>query len=228
MTRRRAVSGALLGFVLAVAAPAAASAAPGDYPGGNNASLAVSATVAGVGSTITVTGSGFPPGPVTITSTVVAQGFGRGAPAFERLGALRPAGAAQRPAAAVQRLAAVAGCSTGVTCEATANAAGVFSVAFTLTQAGTTVITASGGGVVLSQTVQVGAGSGAGGGSGGGSGSGSGAGSGTGSGSGAGSGGLPNTGASIGLPVTLGAILVLAGAGLLTVVRRRKSKDVPA
>lgn len=208
MTLRRALTGALFGLLLAAAAPvAAANAAPGDYPPDDDASLSVSATAVGVGATITVTGSGFPPGPVTITSAVVAQGFAGTVPASEGLGSFGSSGA-------VQRLAAVT-CSTGVTCATTANAAGVFTVQFTLTRAGTTVITASGGGVVLSQTIQVGSGGGVGGGGGSG-------------GDAGGVGGLPDTGASLGLPITLGAILVLGGAGLIAVVRRRKGGDVTA
>jgi LPXTG-motif cell wall-anchored protein len=201
MTLRRALTSGLFGLLLAAAVPAvAANAAPGPspYPPGNSASLAVSATQVGVGATITVTGNGFPAGPVAITSAVVAQGFA-GVPTSEGLGSFRSAG--------VQRLAAVA-CSTGVTCSATANSGGHFSVPFTLTQAGTTVITASGGGVVRSQTIQVGpSGVGGGGGNGGDTG---------------GKGSLPNTGASLQLPLTLGGILVLGGAGLIAVVRRRK------
>ena len=207
MTLRRALTSGLFGLLLAAAVPAvAASAAPGDYPPGGDASLSVSATAAGVGATITVTGNGFPAGPVTITSAVVAQGFAGTVPTSEGLGSFYSA-------ENVQRLAAVA-CSTGVTCATTANSAGRFSVPFTLTQAGTTVITASGGGVVRSQTVQVGAGGvGGGGGSGGDTG---------------GKGSLPNTGASLGLPITLGAILLLGGLGLFAVVRRRKGDDVTA
>lgn len=45
---------------------------------------------------------------------------------------------------------------------------------------------------------------------------------GTGSNGGSASGSLPNTGSNIGLPLTAGAILVLAGAGLVTVFRRRR------
>lgn len=210
MTLRRALTSGLFGLLLAAAVPAvAANAAPdpnATYPPGNGASLSVSATQVGVGATITVTGNGYPAGPVTITSAVVAQGFAGTVPTSESLGSFRSAG--------VQRLAAVA-CSTGVTCSTTANSAGRFSVPFTLTQAGTTVITASGGGVVQSQTVQVGSTSG--GGNNGGSGGDTG-----------GKGSLPNTGASLGLPITLGAILLLGGVGLFAVVRRRKGGDVAA
>jgi LPXTG-motif cell wall-anchored protein len=43
-----------------------------------------------------------------------------------------------------------------------------------------------------------------------------------------GTGSLPNTGSNLGLPVTLGAILVAGGAGLVAVVRRRRRGAAPA
>jgi LPXTG-motif cell wall-anchored protein len=53
-------------------------------------------------------------------------------------------------------------------------------------------------------------------------------GSGSNNGGGSASGQLPNTGASVGLPITAGAVLVLLGAGLVTVFRRRRRGDLTA
>jgi len=218
MILRRALTGGLFGLVLVAAAPvSAANAAPG-YPPETGA-LTVSATVVTVGSTITVSGGGFEANStVNVTTTLTAQGFAGAGALSGGLGSFR--------GSAPQRLAAAAAAAAAVT----ADASGSFSTGVTLTQVGTVVITASGvsdtgASRVLSATVQVVAAGGA-----GGAGAGSGgAGSGTGGGSGVGgSGSLPNTGASLRLPIALGAILVLGGAGLITAVRRRKRGSATA
>lgn len=207
MTLRRALTGGLFVLLVAAVSPVASASAEPGYPPGEDATLAVSATAVGVGATITVTGAGFPPGSVSITSDVVAQGFARFAPASEALDSFRADSLrAESSARGVQRL-AVAACSTGVTCFATADAGGAFSVPFTLTRAGTTVITASGGGVVESQTVQVGAGTGAGD---------------DGSSDDGGVSGLPDTGSNLKTPLLLGGVLVLLGGGAAVLSRRRK------
>lgn len=224
MILRRALASALFGLAVAAVAPvtAANAAAPADYPPDANVSLTLSATVITVGSSVTASGSGFAANStVSVTSGPTGQGFAGDRPTAG-LGSFAPAGAAAAPAA-VQRLAAV-GVAT--------DASGSFSTTLSFDQIGTFVVTAtgptpSGGTDSASATLEViAADSGVGG---DGSGSGSGSGSDNGSGNGAsGVGGLPNTGASIGLPVTLGAILVLGGAGLLTAVRRRKRSSVAA
>lgn len=209
MTLRRVLTGGLFGLLLAAAAPvASAGAAPG-YPPDGDVTISVSATVVTVGSTVTVTGSGWAPNSsVDVSSALTSQGF---APPTGDLGSFRSANAVERLAAAA------VGVGT--------SAAGTFSTPLTLNQVGTVVITASGTSAAgaaasASATVQVVPAA-----DGGDDGSGSGSGSG---GDAGGVGGLPDTGASLGLPITLGAILVLGGAGLLTVVRRRKGGNATA
>lgn len=212
MTLRRVLTGGLFGLLLAAAAApvASASAAPG-YPPDGDVTISVSATVVTVGSTVTVTGSGWAPNSsVDVSSALTSQGF---APLTGDLGSFRSANAVERLAAAA------VGVGT--------SAAGTFSTPLTLNQVGTVVITASGTSAAgaaasASATVQVVPAA-----DGGDDGSGSGSGSGSGGDAG-GVGGLPDTGASLGLPITLGAILVLGGAGLLTVVRRRKGGNATA
>jgi len=210
MTLRRALTGGLFGLLLAAAPVAAAHAAPGDYPPDDDVSISLSASVVTVGGSVTVSGSGFQPGStVDVTSTQTAQGF---APA----GVSGFVGA--RP---VERLAAVA---------VTASASGTFSTTITFSEVGTFVVTAAGTSAAgtaasASTTVQVVAAGGVGGGGDDGSGGGSGDGSGA-SGVGGDDGSLPDTGASLVLPLTLGGILVLVGAGLVTATRRRKRSGV--
>lgn len=228
MILRRALAGALFGLAVAAVAPvtAANAAAPADYPPDANVSLTLSASVITVGSSVTASGSGFAANStVSVTSGPTGQGFAGDRPTAG-LGSFAPAGAAAAPAA-VQRLAAV-GVAT--------DASGSFSTTLSFDRVGTFVVTAtgptpSGDTGSASATLEVIAGGRVGGdgsGSGSGSGLGSGSGSGSDNGSGNGASGLPNTGASIGLPITLGAILVLGGAGLLTAVRRRKRSSVAA
>lgn len=214
MTLRRALTGGLFGLLLAAAAPvAAASAAPGDYPPDGDVTISLSASVVTVGGSVTVSGGGFRPGStVDVTSTQTAQGFA-------------PAGVSGFAGApATERLAAVA---------VTASAAGTFSTSISFSEVGTFVVTAagtsaSGASASASATVQVLAAGGIGGGGDtGGDGSGSGSGGGASGVGGSGDdGGLPNTGASLVLPLTVGGILVLVGAGLVTATRRRKRGGV--
>jgi LPXTG-motif cell wall-anchored protein len=211
MTLRRALTGGLFGLVIAAAAPMTAASAAPSYPVDETGGLTVSATVVTVGSTITVSGGGYAANtPVTVTTSTAPQGF---APLTGGLGSFRSA------TAGVQRLAAAAAVVN-------ADGSGAFSASVTLTELGLATITASGlnpsGGTrTLIGTVQVVA---AGGGGVGGDGDGDGDGA---SGVG-GNGSLPDTGASVLLPVTLGAILLLGGAGLVAVVRRRKHGDATA
>lgn len=214
MTLRRALSVGLLGLLLAAAPAAAVSAAPGDYPPDGDVSISLSASVITVGGSVTVTGSGFRPGStVEVGSTRTAQGF---APAGVS-GFAAPL-AAPLAAPRSERLAAVA---------VTAGAAGTFSTSLTFSEVGTFVVTASGTSATgaaasASATLQVVAAGGIGGGgdTGGGSGSGSGGGA-----SGVG-GSLPNTGASLVLPLTVGGLLLLTGVGLVVAARRRRHGGV--
>jgi LPXTG-motif cell wall-anchored protein len=158
---------------------------------------------------------------VSVTVGQSGQGFAGGQADSATMGSLRPAGSA---APAVQRLAA-----TTALAAVTTDGSGSFTTSLTFNQVGVFVVTASGQAAdgtsaSASATITVLAAGGAGGGGGGGGGGtgGTGNGSGSGSGSGSGVGGLPNTGASVGLPLTVGAILVLLGAGLVTVFRRRR------
>jgi LPXTG-motif cell wall-anchored protein len=210
MILRRALAGGLFGLVVAAAAPMTAANAVPSYPTDETGGLTVSATVVAVGSAVTVSGDGYAADTlVTISSSTTTEGF---APPTGGLGSFRPA------TAGVQRLAAAA---AGVTTDGS----GAFSTSVTLNTLGLATITAtglnsSGGTRTLIATVEVvAAGSGVGGG-------GSGAGS-DGSGIG-GAGSLPDTGASVLLPVTIGGILLLAGVGLVTAVRRRKRGDATA
>jgi len=220
MTLRRALTGGLFGLVIAASAPMTAANAVPPYPVDETGGLTVSATVVTVGSPITVSGEGYAANAaVTVTTSTAPQGF---APLTGGLGSFRPATAGvQRQ---VQRQAAAAAVVN-------ADGSGAFSTSVTLTQLGLATITAagenpSGGTRTLIATVQVVA---VGGGVGGG-GAGGGAGNGVGGGASGvgGDGSLPNTGASILLPVTLGAILLLGGAGLVAVVRRRKGGGATA
>jgi LPXTG-motif cell wall-anchored protein len=117
----------------------------------------------------------------------------------------------------VQRLAASAAATS-----VTTDGSGSFTTRMTFNQVGVFVVTASGlaadgsagsasGTITVLAADQGGAG-----------GPGTGGGNGSGGGSASGVGGLPNTGASIGLPITVGSILVLLGAALVTVFRRRR------
>lgn len=217
MILRRALAGALFGLAVAVVAPVTtANAAPTGYPPDADVSVSVSASLIVVGGTVTVTGSGFAPNSsVALTTAQTAQGFGGVRSADASLGSFAPAGAA--PAAAVQRLSAPA--AVGVPTDAS----GSFRTRLTFDEVGTFRITGTGptpSGVTgsASATLVVVADVGNGG-----------TGPGTapgGGGNASGSDGLPNTGASIGLPVTLGAALLLLGVALTTVVRRRKREDV--
>jgi LPXTG-motif cell wall-anchored protein len=220
MRLRRGLTAGLLGLIAVVAGPAswatAAAPAPAYPPTTTTVGISLSNSVVQVGASVTVSGSGFQAGtPVSVTSAAAGQGFSS-----------RPLGF-RAAAPSVDRLAAAA---------VAAGPDGSFSTTLTFDQPGNFTITASGisaGGASASASasvVVVAAGGGVGGpGTGGGSGTGSGTGAGAGTGSGSGSasgvGGLPNTGASIGLPVTIGAILVLAGAALVTAFRRRKRED---
>jgi LPXTG-motif cell wall-anchored protein len=228
MTLRRALTGALLGLMVAAVAPVtAANAAAPAYPPGGTVTIRLSSSVITVGTSVTVTGSGFAANiSVSVTVDQSGQGFaGRQADGMA-MGSFRPAGAAP----AVQRFAA-----TTALAAVTTDGSGAFSTSLTFSQVGVFVVTASGQAAdgttaSASGTITVLAAGGAGGsGNGGGAGSGSGGGSGSGSGGGSASGvgGLPNTGASVGLPLTVGAILVLLGAGLVTVFRRRRG-NAPA
>jgi len=217
MTLRRALTGGLFGLVIAAAAPmSTASAAPADYPTDETGGLTVSATVVTVGSSITASGGGYADNtPVNVSTTQTSQGFAGSSPLSGGLGSLR-------------RLAAAA-------VVVTTDASGSFSTSVTLNEVGTVLITAtglnpSGGTRTLSATVQVVAAGGAGGGGAGGAGSGTGGSTGGDDGASGvgGDGGLADTGASLRLPVTLGVILVLGGAGLITAVRRRKRGDATA
>jgi LPXTG-motif cell wall-anchored protein len=225
MIVRRALAGALIGLALAAAAPVtAADAAAPAYPPNGGASVAVSSSVIIVGNTVVLTGSGFAPNTaITITISQTGQGFASRAAsraaAEMPMGSLRPVGAA---GPAVQRLAA-----TAALLAVTTDGAGSFSTVITFSRVGVYAVTATG--LASDDTTRSATGtvtvlprgSGVGG-------TGPGTGTGSGPGTGTGVGGLPNTGASVRLPITLGAILVLAGAGLLTVVRRRKGRDVAA
>jgi len=210
MTLRRALTGGLLGLVIAAAAPMAAARATPGYPVDETGGLTVSATVVTVGDTVTASGEGYAAHtPVTITTSTAAQGF---APLTGGLGSFRPATGVRGVAAA----AAVVN----------TDGSGAFSTSVTLSTLGLATITASGlnpsGGTrTLIATVQVVVAGGAGGG-------GDGDGSGDGGSGVGGSGSLPDTGASILLPVTIGAILLLGGAGLVAVARRRKHGDAAA
>ena len=219
MNLRRALTGGLFGLVIAAAGPVSAASAAPPYPP-ETGGLTVSATVVTVGSTITVSGDGFAPNsPVNVSTAMANQGFAGSSPFGESgLGGFRSSNEA------VQRLAAAAAVVL-------ADAGGSFSAQVTLNEVGTVVITAtglspSGATRTLSATVEVvgagGAGAGADDGTGG-TGTGDGGASGVG-----GDGGLADTGASLRVPVTLGAILVLGGAGLITAVRRRKRGDATA
>lgn len=211
MNLRRALAGGLFGLVIGAAAPMTAADAVPSYPTDETGGLTVSATVVTVGSAVTASGDGYAADTlVTISSSTATQGF---APLTGGLGSFRAANAG------AQRLAAAA---AGVTTDGS----GAFSTSVTLNTLGLATITASGlnssGGTrTLIATVEVVA---EGGGVGGGAGSGAGSeGSGVG-----GTGSLPNTGASVLLPVTIGGILLLGGVGLVTVVRRRKHGDAAA
>lgn len=213
MTSRRALAGALLGLAVAAVAPvtAANAAAPG-YPQGNNPSITLSSSVVTVGSTITVSGSGFAADTsVAVTTAAANQGFAGRPAADATLGSFRPADSA---APAVQRLAATTALAT-----VTTNGSGSFATLLTFNQVGVFVVTASGLAAdgstgAASGTITVLAASSPGGGNNNQSG-----------GSSSNGGGLPNTGASIGLPLTGGVILVLVGAGLVTMFRRRHRGD---
>ena len=216
MTLRRALTGGLFGLVIAASAPMTAASAVPPYPVDETGGLTVSATVVTIGSPITVSGEGYAANAaVTVTTSTAPQGF---APLTGGLGSFRPA------IAGVQRQAAAAAAAAVVN----ADGSGAFSTSVTLGELGLATITASGrnpsGGtrtlIATIQVVAVGGVGGGGGGAGGGVGGGA---SGVG-----GDGSLPNTGASVLLPVTLGAILLLGGAGLVTVVRRRKRGDATA
>jgi LPXTG-motif cell wall-anchored protein len=208
MTLRRALTCGLFGLAIAAAAPMAAASAAEDYPVDETGGLTVSETVAAVGSSVTVSGDGYAPNTaVTVSASTAAQGF---APLTGGLGSFLPA------TAGVQRRAAAAAVVD-------ADGSGAFSTSVTLTEIGLTTITAtgenpSGGTRTLIATVEVVAAGGVGG-------DGDGDGDGDGASGVGGDGALPDTGASVLLPVTLGAILVLGGAGLVTVVRRRKRGD---
>jgi LPXTG-motif cell wall-anchored protein len=215
MIIRRALAGALFGLALAAVAPLAVAnaAAPAGYPQGGDAGLTVSSSVVTGGGTVTFSGSGFAANtPITITTVQTSQGFARQAATDATMGSLRPVRAA---APAVQRFAATTALLTVHT-----NAAGSFSTSLTFSSPGVYVVTARGlapDGSIRTATATItvlAAGNRA-----GGTNTGTQTGSGT---------DLPNTGASVRLPITIGVILVLAGAGLLTVVRRRKGQDLAA
>ena len=207
MTLRRALAAGLLGLIAAVAGPASwASAAAPTYPP-NNVSISISSSLVRAGASVTVSGSGFQANSaVSVTTSGGAQGF-----TSQPLGFHRAAPDVDRLAAAIVRAGPGGSFSTTVSFGSPGR--------YTITASGTS---AAGTPASASASVQVlpaeagGIG-------------GAGTGSDTGSGSGAsgvgGEGSLPDTGASIGLPVTLGAILLLGGAGLITVVRRRKRSD---
>jgi LPXTG-motif cell wall-anchored protein len=210
MILRRVLVGSAAALLLGLTLPVAPAAAAPAYPP-NVGRLQLSATVAVIGTTITATGSGFAANSgVSLSVRVATSGFAGTTGAADRLGAMLPAG----PAAATTQRFAAAACSTGVDCSVTTGGNGTFTVPITLTQLGTTVVTATGtapggGSLVLSASVLVIEAAGAGG-------------IGTGDGGASGEGSLPDTGASIRLPATIGAILVLGGAGLITAVRRRR------
>jgi LPXTG-motif cell wall-anchored protein len=221
---RRVLAGTVLGLAGSALLALPAAAVPGDPygPQPSGGGLSVSDSNATVGETITVAGSGFAPNSdVTISSTVVNQGFGQVSAdaAAAPLRALAPAGRAAVP---VQRLAA-ATCTLGQTCTVTADANGNFTASILLTQAGTVVITATGvdpagNQRVLTATIFVAGGAGAGGAGTGGTGTGGGS-----AGSvGGGDVGLPNTGSDLKTPVLLGSVLVLLGGGAAVLGRRRR------
>jgi LPXTG-motif cell wall-anchored protein len=211
MIFRRALAGALLGLAVAAVAPVtAANAAAPAYPPGGTVTIRLSSSIITVGTTISVSGSGFSVNTVVRLTTVLArQGFAGGQASSETLGSFRPAGSA----ASVQRLAA----STAAT-SVTTDGSGSFTTSLTFNQVGVFAVTATGvaadgnvasasGTITVLPLAQGGVG---------------GSGTGSGGGNASGVGGLPNTGASIGLPITVGTILVLLGAALVTVFRRRR------
>ena len=231
MILRRTLGVALFGLAVAAVAPVtAATAAAPAYPPGNTVTLTLSSSIIQVGTTISASGSGFAANTtVALTTAAANQGFaGRPAGDAAPLSRFAPTGAAPE----VQRLAAPAAVTV------TTNGAGNFTTPLTFNEVGVFVVTATGLAAdgtpgSASGTVTVLAAGGAGGGGSGGDGSGAGNGNGGGNGNGngggaSGVGGLPNTGSSVGLPLTLGAILVLVGAGLVTVFRRRRSGDATA
>lgn len=219
---RRALAGAVLGLagstLLALPAAAVVPDPYGPPPGGGGGSLSTSTTTVVAGGTVIISGTGFAANStVAIAATVVNQGFAGTAvdagPA--PMGSLLAAG--QTRAAAPAGWAA-APCINA--CTVTANAVGSFSIALTLTQVGTNLITATGVGsngepLVLSVTVLVTAAGGIGDDD-------SGAGGGD---DNAGGVGLPDTGADLRMPVLLGGLLILLGGGAAVLGRWRGKRS---